>query len=59
MIPLLQMKTADTAHTAIFASDTRPLPDFWVGPGDEANDHWSSTTLSVALLFLKRISCQV
>ena len=34
MIPLLQMKTADTAHTGIFASDTRvsgpkwPI-DFW------------------------------
>ena len=25
MIPLLQTKTADTAHTGIFASDTRPL----------------------------------
>ena len=24
MIPLLQMKTADTAHTGIFASNTRP-----------------------------------
>ena len=29
-------KTADTAHTAIFASNTRPLSWFWVGPGDEA-----------------------
>ena len=43
MIPLLQMKTADTAHTGIFVSDTRPLSRFlggafnlWVGPGDEA-----------------------
>ena len=25
MIPLLQTKTADTAHTGIFASNTRPL----------------------------------
>ena len=36
MIPLLQMKTADTAHTGILASNTRPLFDFWAGPGDEA-----------------------
>ena len=35
MIPLLQTKTTDTAHTGIFASDTRPFPNFWVGPGDE------------------------
>ena len=34
MIPLLQTKTADTAHTGIFASVTRPVPNFWVGPGD-------------------------
>ena len=27
MIPVLQTKTADTAHMGIFASDTRPL--FW------------------------------
>ena len=33
MIPLLQTKTADTAHTGIFAG---PFPEFWVGPGDEA-----------------------
>ena len=33
MIPLLQTKTADTAHTGIFASVT---PNFWAGPGDEA-----------------------
>ena len=37
MIPLLQMKTADTAHTEIFASNTRPLSRF-LGPGDEAMD---------------------
>ena len=38
MIPLLQTKTADTAHMRIFASDTRPyFPDFWVRPGDEAS----------------------
>ena len=36
VILLLQMKTADTAHTGIFASNTRPFPDFWVGPGNEA-----------------------
>ena len=36
MIPLLQTKTADTAHTGIFASKPGPFPDFWVGPGDEA-----------------------
>ena len=42
MIPLLQTKTADTAHMGIFVSDTRPLSQFlggafnlWVGPGDE------------------------
>ena len=34
MIPLLQMKTADTAHMGIFAG---PFPDFWVGPGYEAS----------------------
>ena len=34
MIPLLQTKTADTAHTGIFASNTRPLSRF-LG-GDEA-----------------------
>ena len=38
IIPLLQTKTTDTAHTGIFASNTRPLSRFfWVGPGDEAN----------------------
>ena len=36
VILLLITKAADTAHTAIFASDTRPLSDFWAGPGDEA-----------------------
>ena len=36
MIPLLQTKTADTAHTGIFASVTRPFSHFWAGPGDEA-----------------------
>ena len=36
MILLLQIKTADTAHTGIFASETGPFPNFWVGPGDEA-----------------------
>ena len=37
VIPLLQTKTADTAHTGIFASDTRPLSRFFgVGPGDKA-----------------------
>ena len=36
VIPLLQTKTADTVHTGIFSSDTKPFPDFWVGPGDEA-----------------------
>ena len=28
MIPLLQTKTADTAHTGIFASETSPFSDF-------------------------------
>ena len=36
MVPLLQMKTADTAHTGIFASVTRPFSQFLMGPGDEA-----------------------
>ena len=31
MIPLLQTKTADTAHTGIFASNTRPLSRFLGG----------------------------
>ena len=42
MIRLLQTKTADTAHTEIFASDTRPLSRF-LGTGDEAT---RSTTLT-------------
>ena len=37
VIPLLQTKTADTAHVGIFASVTRPSPQFWAGPGDEAS----------------------
>ena len=37
MIPLLQTKTADTAHTGIFVSVTSPLPHFWAGPGDDAS----------------------
>ena len=36
MIPLLQTKTADKAHTGIFIPV--PFPDFWLGPGDEAMD---------------------
>ena len=36
VIPLLQTKTADTAHTGIFASVTRPFSYFWPGPGDNA-----------------------
>ena len=35
MIPLLQTKTADTAHTGIFASNIRPLSRFFGGAGDE------------------------
>ena len=31
VIPLLQTKTADTAHTGIFASNTRPLSRFLGG----------------------------
>ena len=31
MIPLLQTKTADTAHMGIFASDIRPLSRFLGG----------------------------
>ena len=39
MIPLLQTKTADTAHTGFFASNTSsgPFPNFWVGPGDKGS----------------------
>ena len=33
VIPLLQTKTADAAHTGIFVSVTS---NFWAGPGDEA-----------------------
>jgi len=33
MISLFQMKTADTAHTGIFASLTRPFPIFGRGLG--------------------------
>ena len=29
MIPLLNMKTADTAHMGIFASDTSPVSQFF------------------------------
>ena len=35
MIPLLQKKTADTAHMESLQV-TQGLPDFWAGPGDEA-----------------------
>ena len=34
MIPLLQTKTAATAHTGIFASVTKPFSHSWAGPGD-------------------------
>ena len=34
MIPLLQMKTADTAHTLIFVSVTRPLSQFLGGASE-------------------------
>ena len=38
MVHLLQLKTADTAHTGNFVSATMPLfPIFGVGHGDEAN----------------------
>ena len=36
VIPLLQTKTADTTHTGIFASNTRPLSQFLGRPEDEA-----------------------
>ena len=32
VIPLLQMKTADTAHTG--KCNPVPFPNFWAGPGD-------------------------
>ena len=39
VIPLLQTKTADTAHTGILASVTMQAlsPILWVGPGDETS----------------------
>ena len=43
MIPLLQMKSTDTAHKGIFGSVTRPYSHFWVGPGDEATTTWELT----------------
>ena len=63
VIPLLQTKTADTAHTRIFASVTTPFSHFWVGPGDKANlaalvisSRWRSAPVcgTTALLF-----CQI
>ena len=36
VIRLLQIKTADTAHTRIDASVTRPFAQFLVGPRDKA-----------------------
>ena len=36
VIPLLQTKTADTAHREYLQVTPGPFPDFWVGPGDEA-----------------------
>ena len=36
MIPLLQTKTADTAHREYLQVTPGHFPDFWVGPGDEA-----------------------
>ena len=36
-IPLFQTKTADTAHREFLQVKPGPFPDFWVGPGDEAN----------------------
>ena len=48
MVPLLQTKTADTAHTGIFASVTRPFPQFWAEPGDEG------TIMGGALVFESR-----
>ena len=36
MIPLLQTKTADTAHVGIFVNVTRPFSHLWAGPGNEA-----------------------
>ena len=37
LIPLLQVKTANAAHMRIFASVTRPFPQFWAGPENEAS----------------------
>ena len=35
MIPLLQMKTADTAHMGIFANNTRPLSQLLGGAWEQ------------------------
>ena len=41
MIPLLGMKTAETAHMGIFGSVTRPFSNFLGGAGDKAiNDYF-------------------
>ena len=37
MIPLLQTKTADSAHTGSLQVTPGPFPDFRAGPGDEAS----------------------
>ena len=40
VIPLLQTKTADIAHTGICASDTRPLSRFLGGAWEWGYVHW-------------------
>ena len=51
MICLLQTKTADIAHTGIFASVTRPLSRFFgVGPGDKASS--SGGGGSILMIFI-------
>ena len=66
MIPLLQTKPADTAHTGIFASVTRHFSHFWVGLGDEATvtilDHICNSQISTCvcwILFERRWSADV
>ena len=41
MIPLLQTKTADAAHTGIFASNTRPLSGWGLGTRLLLNWEWN------------------
>ena len=53
VIPLLQTKTADTAHIQQFLQVTPgPFSNFWVGPGDKA-------TLVLPWYVYRAFSCDV